>query len=238
MCTVIFHQTYIMDCSLHKGKVTACKLLRLQRARYVQPWAYAAEPQLCTTGRPCFVALQNVLQLVHSVVSRSFGFCTIRLCLQCCHVAPPACPALACAPLPPPINTSVICEQCLSCLVSPLLLGSLPFLSVPGRVSTAACLQMSRQDVEAFMQQKGCPPLPQHIPEWQTPHLAKPPPEEEEQDLDEEAAEAKMQEARLAVGEGLLGDLALVRTKRELSPTARDDLDEPSSKKQKVSLPS
>lgn len=95
---------------------------------------------------------------------------------------------------------------------------------------------MSRQDVEAFMQQRGCPPLPQHILEWQTPHLAKPPPEEEEdQDLDEEAAEAKQQEARLAVGEGLLGDLALVRTKRELSPSASEDLDEPTTKKQKVS---
>lgn len=87
------------------------------------------------------------------------------------------------------------------------------------------------------MQQRGCPPLPQRILEWQTPHLAKPPPEEEEdQELDEEAAEAKLQEARLAVGEGLLGDLALVRTKRELSPSASEDLDEPTSKKQKVSL--
>lgn len=86
------------------------------------------------------------------------------------------------------------------------------------------------------MQQRGCPPLPQHILEWQTPHLAKPPPEEEDdQDLDEEAAEAKQQEARLAVGEGLLGDLALVRTKRELSPSASEDLDEPTTKKQKVS---
>lgn len=86
------------------------------------------------------------------------------------------------------------------------------------------------------MQQRGCPPLPQHILEWQTPHLAKPPPEEEEdQDLDEEAAEAKQQEARLAVGEGLLGDLALVRTKRELSPSASEDLDEPTTKKQNVS---
>lgn len=112
-------------------------------------------------------------------------------------------------------------------------------VSLTWGVSTAACLQMSRQDVEAFMQQKGCPPLPQHIPEWQTPHLAKAPPEEDEQDpdLDEEAAEAKLQEARLAVGEGLLGDLALGRTKRELSPSASDDLDEPTSKKQKVSLP-
>ena len=144
-------------------------------------------------------------------------------------------PGLSCTCLrassTPSVNNAfrVLCFLC--------LLGSLPFLSVPGRVSVAACLQMSRQDVEAFMQQKGCPSLPQHIPEWQTPHLAKPPPEEEEQDLDEEAAEAKMQEARLAVGEGLLGDLALVRTKRELSPTASDDLDEPTSKKQKVSLP-
>lgn len=120
-----------------------------------------------------------------------------------------------------------------------LLLFLSPYFDAFLGVSTAACLQMSRQDVEAFMQQKGCPPLPHHIPEWQTPHLAKPPPEEEEQDpdLDEEAAEAKLQEARLAVGEGLLGDLALGRTKRELSPTASDDLDEPTSKKQKVSLP-
>lgn len=86
------------------------------------------------------------------------------------------------------------------------------------------------------MQQRGCPALPQHILEWQTPHLAKPPPEEEDdQDLDEEAAEAKQQEARLAVGEGLLGDLALARTKRELSPSASEDLDEPDTKKQKVS---
>lgn len=89
------------------------------------------------------------------------------------------------------------------------------------------------------MQQKGCPPLPQHIPEWQTPHLARPPLEdfEEDPDLDEEAAEAKLQEARLAVGEGLLGDLALGRTKRQLSPTASDDMDEPTSKKQKVKPP-
>ena len=86
------------------------------------------------------------------------------------------------------------------------------------------------------MQQRGCPPLPQHVVEWQTPHLAKPPPEEgEDQDLDEEAAEAKQQEARLAVGEGLLGDLALVRTKRDLSPSASEVLDEPTTKKQKVS---
>ena len=97
-------------------------------------------------------------------------------------------------------------------------------------------LQMSRQDVEAFMQQRGCPPLPEHIPEWQTPHLAKPPPEEEEdQDLDEEAAEAKLQEARLAVGEDLIGDSGLVRTKRELPPSGSEDFGEPSNKKQKVS---
>lgn len=87
------------------------------------------------------------------------------------------------------------------------------------------------------MQQRGCPPLPEHIPEWQTPHLAKPPPEEEEdQDLDEEAAEAKLQEARLAAGEGLMPDSALVRTKRELSPSASEDLEQPSSKKLKVGL--
>ena len=87
------------------------------------------------------------------------------------------------------------------------------------------------------MQQRGCPPLPDHIPEWQTPHLAKPPPEEEEdQDLDEEAAEAKLQEARLAVREGLMPDSALVRTKRELSPSASQDPEEPNSKKLKVGL--
>ncbi|DBA85049.1 TPA: hypothetical protein ACH3X2_005780 [Trebouxia sp. C0005] len=94
---------------------------------------------------------------------------------------------------------------------------------------------LSRQDVEAFMQQKGCPALPDHIPEWQTPHLAKPPPEaEEDEELDEEAAEAKMQEERLAVGEGLVGDLAAVRTKRDHSPDDSQDSEEPDSKKQKV----
>ena len=82
---------------------------------------------------------------------------------------------------------------------------------------------------------EGLPPLPDHISEWRTPHLAKPPPEQEEdEDLDEETAEAKLQEARLAVGEGLLGNLALVRTKRELTPSTSHDLDQPSSKKQKV----
>ena len=96
-------------------------------------------------------------------------------------------------------------------------------------------MQLSRQDVEAFMQQKGCPALPDHIPEWQTPHLAKPPPEaEEDEELDEEAAEAKMQEERLAVGEGLVGDLAAVRTKRDHSPDNSQDSEEPDSKKQKV----
>lgn len=32
---------------------------------------------------------------------------------------------------------------------------------------------MSRQDAEAFMQQEGCPALPDDTPEWQTPHLAR-----------------------------------------------------------------
>ncbi len=101
----------------------------------------------------------------------------------------------------------------------------------------AVCMQLSRQDVEAFMLQKGCPPLPDHIPEWQTPHLAKPPPEEvEDGELDEEAAEAKMQEERLAVGEGLVGDLAMVRTKRDHPSADSDDSEEPSSKKQKVCI--
>lgn len=97
-------------------------------------------------------------------------------------------------------------------------------------------LQLSRQDVEAFMQQRGCPALPDQVPEWQTPHLAKAPPEaEEDGDLDEEAAEAKMQEERLAVGEGgLVGHLAGVRTKRDHSPTDSQESGEPDSKKQKV----
>ena len=98
-------------------------------------------------------------------------------------------------------------------------------------------MQLSRQDVEAFMQQKGCPGLPDDVPEWQTPHLAKPPPEEEDEELDEEAAEAKMQEERLAVGEGLVGDLAIVRTKREYSPDGSQDSQEPGSKKQRVGVP-
>jgi len=67
------------------------------------------------------------------------------------------------------------------------------------------------------------------------PHLAKPPPEaEEEEELDEEAAEAKMQEERLAVGEGLVGDLAAVRTKRDHSPDNSQNSEGPDSKKQKV----
>lgn len=86
------------------------------------------------------------------------------------------------------------------------------------------------------MQQKGCPGLPDDVPEWQTPHLAKPPPEEEDEELDEEAAEAKMQEERLAVGEGLVGDLAIVRTKREYSPDGSQDSQEPGSKKQRVGV--
>lgn len=87
------------------------------------------------------------------------------------------------------------------------------------------------------MQQKGCPGLPDDVPEWQTPHLAKPLPEEEDEELDEEAAEAKMQEERLAVGEGLVGDLAIVRTKREYSPDGSQDSQEPGSKKQRVGVP-
>ena len=34
-------------------------------------------------------------------------------------------------------------------------------------------MQMSRQDAEVFMQQEGCPALPDDVAEWQTPHLAR-----------------------------------------------------------------
>lgn len=36
---------------------------------------------------------------------------------------------------------------------------------------------MSRQDAEDFMQQENCPALPDDVPEWQTPHLARAPEE-------------------------------------------------------------
>ena len=86
------------------------------------------------------------------------------------------------------------------------------------------------------MQQQGCPHLPDDILEWQTPHLAKPLPEDpEEGELDEEAAEARLQEERLAVGEGLVGELALVRSKRERSTEDEaEEAEAPTAKKQKV----